>query len=381
MGTEKTSAVIVAAGSGVRMGIDKMLAQLCGKSVIERTVEVFSECNFVDEIVVVSSEKNLDTYTVMLKKFDNVKIVLGGKSRGESVINGLKEASGEFVLVHDGARPLITKEIIASVLKDAETYGAAACAVPCKDSIKSVDEDGFIRKTVERKSVVLMQTPQCFKREELINAYENSLMTETDDCEVAEKMGISIKITEGSYENIKLTTADDMITAASIINKRNTGEGKMRIGTGFDSHRLTENRKLIIGGVEIPFEKGLLGHSDADVLLHAIIDALLGSMALGDIGTHFPDSDDRYKGISSLVLLEKTAELVEENGYTIENIDSTIIIQQPKMAPFIEKMRENIANSLKIDVSQVSVKAKTNEKMGFTGTGEGVEARATVLIK
>lgn len=381
MNVKKTSAVIVAAGSGIRMGKDKMLALLCGKSVIERTVQIFSECDFVDEIVVVSSEKNLEAYSVMLKKFDNVKIVLGGKSRGESVIEGIKAADGEFVLVHDGARPLVTKDIIKNVLKDAQVYGAAACAAACKESIKSVDESGFIKKTVERKSVMLMQTPQCFKREELILAYKNADMTETDDCEVAEKMGISIKITEGSYENIKLTTAEDMLTAASILNKRNAGESKMRIGTGFDSHRLTENRKLIIGGVEIPYEKGLLGHSDADVLLHAIIDALLGSMALGDIGTHFPDSDDRYKGISSLVLLEKVAELVEKNGYEIQNIDSTIIIQQPKMAPFIDKMRENIANALKIDKSLVSVKAKTNEKMGFTGTGEGVEARATVLIK
>ncbi len=381
MDVKRVSAVIVAAGSGTRMGTDKMLALLCGKSVIERTVQVFSECDFIDEIVVVSSEKNLYTYAEMLKKFENIRIVLGGKSRGESVINGLKAASGEFVLVHDGARPLVTKEIIENVLRDAVDYGAAVCAVQCKDSIKGVSEDGFITKTVERKSVMLMQTPQCFKRGELLHAYENAQMTETDDCEVAEKMGISIKITEGSFENIKLTTAEDMITAASIINKRNAGESKMRIGTGFDSHRLTENRKLIIGGVEIPFEKGLLGHSDADVLLHAIIDALLGSMALGDIGTHFPDSDDKYKGISSLVLLEKVAELVEKNGYKIQNIDSTLIIQQPKMAPFIDKMRENIANALKIDISQVSVKAKTNEKMGFTGCGEGVEARATVLIK
>lgn len=381
MQVKKASAVIVAAGSGTRMGTDKMLSNLCGKSVIERTVQVFSECDFIDETVVVSSGKNLEVFAELFEKFDNVKIVLGGKSRGESVVNGIKAAGGEYVLVHDGARPLITKEIIKNVLKDAEIYGAAACAKPCKESIKSVGGDGFIKDTVERKSVMLMQTPQCFKREELISAYKNADMTETDDCQVAEKMGISIKITEGSYENIKLTTVEDMLTAASILNKQVAGEGKMRIGTGFDSHRLTENRKLIIGGVEIPFEKGLLGHSDADVLLHAIIDALLGSMALGDIGSHFPDSDDKYKGISSLVLLEKTAELVEKNGYKIQNIDSTIIIQQPKMAPYIDKMRENIANALKIDVSKVSVKAKTNEKMGFTGMGEGVEARASVLIK
>jgi 2-C-methyl-D-erythritol 2,4-cyclodiphosphate synthase len=154
----------------------------------------------------------------------------------------------------------------------------------------------------------------------------------------------------------------------------------MRIGTGFDTHRLTEGRKLILGGVEIPHDKGLLGHSDADALIHAIIDALFGAAALGDIGTHFPDSDDSYKGISSILLLEKAAEKLRNAGYKIGNIDTTLIVQSPKMAPFIPAMRENIAKALNVDISKVSIKAKSNEHMGFTGRGEGIEARATALI-
>ncbi len=374
------AAIIVAAGSSTRMGFDKMTAKILGKSVIERTVCAFLECTFIDEIIVVCSKENKEAFGMLFKTYGkNIEIVCGGDTRGESVQKGLFATSAKYVLIHDGARPFITKEIIKNVLDDAENFGASVCGVKCKDSVKQVSSDGFINKTIERKNVMLMQTPQCFERERLIEAYKNSDGTETDDCEVLEKSGERIKITEGSYENIKLTTTDDMITAEAIAKKREQVI-KMRIGTGFDSHRLAENRPLIIGGVTIPYEKGLLGHSDADLLIHAIIDALFGAAAIGDIGTHFPDSDEKYKDISSMILLKEAARLIKKEGYEIKNLDATLIIEAPKMAPYITKMRENISNALGIWISQVSVKAKTNEKMGFVGNGEGVEARATVLI-
>lgn len=373
------SAIILAAGSGSRMGTDKMLCPLFGKSVILCTIEKFLQFAGVEEIIVVASENNINIIKEEIKNYsiNNCRIITGGKTRGESSYKGIKEAKGEYVLIHDGARPLVSEEIINSVIEGAIRFGAAAPGCTPKDTIKKV-ENGFVCETYNRSSLVNIQTPQGFKKEIIEKAYENSGFDETDDCAVAEKSGAKVYVAQGSYENIKITTPSDIIIAENIIKKERSAS--MRIGTGFDTHKLTENRKLIIGGVEIPFEKGLLGHSDADVLIHAIIDALLGAVALGDIGTHFPDSDDAYKGISSIELLKCTAKLLCENGFTVSNIDSTIIAQSPKMAPYIMAMRENISKALEIDISLVSVKAKTNEHMGFTGRGEGIEARAVALI-
>ena len=374
------AAIITAAGSGTRMNTDKMLMPLMGKSVILHTVDVFKNCGFFDEIIVLASKDNLDKMKELFEN-DSVTVTVGGATRGESVVSGLKTAKSEFVLVHDGARPFVTKGIIEKTAEECILSECAAVGVASKDTVKTA-VGGIITGTVPRESCILIQTPQGFKRDDLIKAYEKYGTGETDDCGVMEKTGAQIKIIEGSYENLKLTTPEDILTAEKILMKR-TGKKEvcpMRIGTGFDTHRLTEGRDLIIGGVTIPYEKGLLGHSDADVLIHAVIDSLLGAASLGDIGTHFPDTDEKYKGISSIKLLSHTAELIRKAGYKIGNIDTTLIAQAPKMAPYIKEMEENMASALGIDVSQISVKAKSNEKMGFTGRGEGIEARAIALI-
>ncbi len=374
------AAIITAAGSGTRMNTDKMLMPLLGRSVILHTVEVFEKCGFFDEIIVLASKNNIEEISSLLKD-KNVTVTEGGATRGESSLKGVLSAKSEFVLIHDGARPLVTADIIEKTVEECILSGCAAVGVDAKDTIKT-NCDGYITGTVPRESCTLIQTPQGFNRAELKEAYEKFGTEETDDCGVMEKMGAKIRIIEGSYENLKLTTPEDILTAEKILRKR-TGEKEvcpMRIGTGFDTHRLTEGRDLIIGGVNIPYKKGLLGHSDADVLIHAVIDSLLGAAALGDIGTHFPDTDEKYKGISSMKLLSHTAALIEKAGYKIGNIDTTIIAQAPKMAPYIKKMEENLASALGIDISSVSVKAKSNEKMGFTGRGEGIEARAVSLI-
>lgn len=374
------AAIITAAGNGTRMNEDKMLMPLCGKSVILHTVDVFKKCGFFDEIIVLASKNNIDKMKEIFSD-ENVIIAEGGPTRGESVVCGLKIAESEFVLVHDGARPLVTKDIIEKTAEECILSGCCAVGVMSKDTIKT-SADGIITGTVPRETCIMIQTPQAFRRTELIKAYEKYGTGETDDCGVMEKAGAKIKIIEGSYENLKLTTPEDVLSAEKILEKRNGEREKlpMRIGTGFDTHRLTDGRDLIIGGVTIPYEKGLLGHSDADVLIHAVIDSLLGAAALGDIGTHFPDTDEKYKGISSMKLLSHTAELIEKSGYKIGNIDTTLIAQAPKMAPYIKEMEENLASALGIDKSQISVKAKSNEKMGFTGRGEGIEARAVSLI-
>ncbi len=374
------TAIITAAGCGTRMKTDKMLMPLMGKSVILHTAEVFKNCGFFDEIIILASKNNIADMKKLFEN-DSVTVTEGGTSRGESVVCGLMAATSEFVLIHDGARPLITKDIIEKTADECIESGCAAVGVTPKDTVKT-SASGVITSTVPRENCILIQTPQGFNRETLIEAYEKYGTGETDDCGVMEKTGAKIKIVDGSYENLKLTTPEDVLTAEKILTKR-AGKKEvcpMRIGTGFDTHRLTEERDLIIGGVTIPYEKGLLGHSDADVLIHAVIDSLLGAAALGDIGTHFPDTDEKYKGISSMKLLSHTAELIKKAGYKIGNIDTTLIAQAPKMAPYIKEMEENMASALGIDVSQISVKAKSNEKMGFTGRGEGIEARAIALL-
>lgn len=387
MYNDKTvSAVIVAAGNSRRMGRDKMLITLSGKSVIARTAEAFCAAEFIDEIIIVAGEKNILPFKKEMEKHllsEKVRIIKGGESRGESSLLGIKEASGEYVMIHDGARPLVTKNIIENTLKACIETGAAAAGVKSKDTIKEIYPDNIIKNTVPREFAVLIQTPQAFTTENIIEAYEKFGFGETDDCVLMEKLGKRVAIVEGSYENIKLTTDEDILTAEGILKKRGEIKGaeNMRIGTGFDTHRLTVGRKLIIGGTEIPYEKGLLGHSDADVLIHAVIDALFGAAALGDIGSHFPDTDEQYRGVSSMLLLEQAVRLVREEGYEIGNVDTTLITQAPKIAPYIMDMRENMARAMGVEVNLVSVKAKSNEKMGFTGRGEGIEARAVVLLK
>lgn len=375
------SAIIVAAGSGTRMGRDKMLADLCGKPVILRTAEAVSAAKQVDEVIVVASKSNINAVHRILSTAGlTAAVIEGGGTRGESSVRGIKAAKNEFVLIHDGARPLVSAASIEKCIADAEKFGAAALGVSPKDTIKR-SENGFIVQTIPRCDTVLIQTPQVFRRSDILKAYEHyNPSADTDDCSVAERFGLKIRISEGDYENIKLTTPEDILAAETILNKRNGGKAMLRIGNGYDSHRLVSGRKLILGGVEIPFDKGLCGHSDADALLHAVTDALLGACALGNIGLHFPDTDERYRGASSMDLLRKTGEMLAAAGFSVSNIDATIIIQQPKMAPYIDEMRENIAAALGINTGCVSVKAKTNERMGFTGRGEGVEAQASALV-
>ncbi len=357
------------------MGQNKILMKILGKSVLVHTVDAVVNSGICDEIIVVAGRENIALFEEELKG-KNVRIIGGGETRGESAYNGICAASGEFVLIHDGARPLVTEAIIKNTVSAAMKTGAAAAGVVPKDTIKVVSAEKVIEKTIDRSTAILIQTPQVFCREAIKGAYEKFGFGETDDCALMEKAGKKVTVTEGSYENLKLTTAEDVFTATQIM-----GRGvNMRIGTGFDTHKLTEGRDLIIGGVKIPHEKGLSGHSDADVLVHAVIDSLFGAATLGDIGSHFPDTDEKYKGADSIALLREAVMLVREKGYEIGNIDTTIIAQKPKMAPHIEKMRENLACAMGVDVEKVSVKAKTNEKMGFTGREEGIEARAVALL-
>ncbi len=314
-----------------------------------------------------------------------VAVVPGGQERQDSVLQGVETLSPElpYLLIHDGARPFVTPEMVEAVCKDAVAFGAATAAVPSKDTCKLSDGQGFVESTPPRERLMAIQTPQAFEREMYLYALrkaQSAGVSYTDDCQLIEAAGGRVRLTQGDYKNIKLTTPEDRVTARAYLGEQKE-EKTMRIGSGYDVHKLVEGRKLILGGVDVPYEKGLLGHSDADVLAHAIADALLGAAALGDIGKLFPDNDPQYEGADSLVLLGRVCALLVEKGYSIGNIDATVIAQRPKLAPHIPQMRENLAKACGIASSQVSVKATTEEGLGFTGSGEGIAASAVCLLE
>ena len=381
------SAVLVAAGSSTRMGFDKLRFDLGGESVLRRSVRAFEECPLVSEIVLVAGNNAdwLRAETADCTK--TVRIVRGGATRAESARNGVLAAKGELVAVHDAARPFVSRTVIEAAIQGAAEWGAAAPAVPVKDTVKlagagngkETPENCLVEATPDRNCLYAVQTPQCFDRQAYLAALDElppeQFLRLTDDCSLFEQTGRTVRLTRGDYSNLKITTREDLPRPAD------KGVKQMRVGHGYDVHRLVEGRKLILGGVEIPFEKGLLGHSDADVLVHAVMDAVLGAAALGDIGKHFPDTDPAYAGADSLALARAVAELLKKEGWRVENIDATLLCQRPKLAPHIPAMRENLAAAFGVEAGAVSVKATTEEHLGFTGEGLGIAAHAVALIE
>lgn len=381
-------AVIVAAGASSRMGgkRSKTLEELGGRPAICRPLEVLAACGPVEEIVVVCREEDMEQMArAVALSGTAARLVAGGPERQDSVRRGVEALDPwlEYVLIHDGARPLVSREVVLQVCRDAEAYGAATAAVPSKDTCKLLGEDGFVEGTPPREKLYAVQTPQAFRRDMYLYALgraEEQGKRYTDDCQLIEEAGGRVKLSPGDYRNLKLTTPEDL-TVLRALAEQEGKERTMRIGYGYDVHRLTQGRKLILGGVEIPFEKGLLGHSDADVLTHAAADALLGAAALGDIGHLFPDTDPKYAGADSLELLREVCRVVGERGYALGNLDCTLIAQRPKVAPYIGQMRENLAWACGADPDRVSVKATTEEGLGFTGSGEGMAASAVCLLE
>lgn len=385
------AAVIVAAGSGRRMGagINKVFLPLLGEPVIVRTVRAFASSGLFGSVVVVTGADDLPAMEKLMAEYGlSVRLCAGGADRQESVRRGLEAlpADTELAAVHDGARPLVTREIILRTLESARSRGSGVAAVPLKDTVKRVTQDGLVAETPDRATLRAVQTPQTFPYAAIRAAHEAHRADSaraTDDAALLEADGLPVCLTEGSPENIKVTTPEDMDLAERILLRREgreKGEKAVRIGHGYDVHRLTEGRRLILCGVEVPYALGLLGHSDADVALHALMDALLGAAALGDIGRHFPDTDERYRGADSGELLDRVVALLKEADYAPVNADVTIICQRPKLATYIPAMRENVARHLGIPADCVNVKATTTERLGFEGEGLGISSHAVCLI-
>ncbi len=366
-------AIIVAAGRGKRLGssLPKQFLKVRGRTILEMSVEAFEQNKYVDEIFVAANADYCELTEKLCRGFSKLKkIVAGGAERQDSVRAALDCLRGEngIVLVHDAARPFVSEAVINAVIEGTADFGAAIPTVPAKDTIRQVDGTGS--RTLQRETLARVQTPQGFRISLLKHAFEKAQaegFLGTDDASLVERMGINISMVQGENANRKITTREDL-------------ETEMRIGTGYDVHRLVEGRPLVLCGEQIPYEKGLLGHSDADVALHALMDAMLGAAGLGDIGKHFPDTDERYRGISSMKLLQKTAELLREAGYFLGNADITIIAQRPKIAGYIPKMRANIAEIMNCDENKINIKGTTTEKLGFVGREEGIASEAVCIL-
>ncbi len=370
------AAVIVAAGASRRMGFDKLAARVPGGTVLERSVRAFDAHPLIGALVLVAGENRAAVEAAAARCEKPVRVVAGGATRAASVRAGVEAVAADFIAIHDAARPFVTPEVITAALETAFRTGAAAPAVPVKDTVKAA-ENGLVRETPPRGTLFAVQTPQCF-RTSLYRQALAAVNTEdvTDDCSIVERAGFPVALTPGDYANYKITTPDDLPARGAAREER-----PMRVGHGYDVHRLVEGRALILGGVRVPFEKGLLGHSDADVLTHAVMDALLGAAALGDIGKLFPDTDPAYAGADSVALLRCVAALLAEKGWAVENADATVICQAPRLAPHIAAMRENLAAAMGVSPARVSVKATTEERLGFTGAGAGVAAHCVCLLR
>ncbi len=371
------SVVIVAGGNGSRMGRPKQMLPLAGKPVLVRTIEAFKNTSGVEEIIVVTPLQNRP---LLNQYFTGLIFADPGHTRLESVKHGFEKVSSvaDVVAVHDGARPLVSPECIATCVQAAREDGAAVLAVPVKDTTK-IGANGFVSKTLDRGTLWAAQTPQAYRREILAKAltqFGNEIEA-TDESQLVEKMGVKVRLVPSDYKNNKITTPEDLIFAEALLNHQTI----YRTGFGFDLHRLEPGRKFIIGGVEIPHSKGFLGHSDGDLVLHALCDAVLGALCAGEIGILFPPTDPSIKGISSVTITKKVLEIVREHRAQVVHLDATIITQEPKIKPHYEEVRKSLATIFEMPLEDVSFKSKSHEHVGEIGRGEAAMCHAVATVK
>ena len=390
-----TYALIPAAGRAARFNTEgagegnKVFAPLMGRPLLRWTAQAFADRPGIDGIVVVAGAGEVSRCREALDGLDKLlAIIPGGETRQASVAIGLFTLGGaadDLVLVHDGARPLVTPAIITRCLEGAQEFGNAVAALPVSDTLKAADDAQTVQRTVDRGGLWAVQTPQAFHMATLFDAHitaRDQGWTGTDEASLVERFGDEpVHLVLGAPDNFKVTHPADLALAEAVLRAR-SGEdmAQTRIGFGYDIHPLVEGRPLMLGGVAVPSPRGLDGHSDADVLLHALCDALLGAAGLPDIGNLFPNTDAAYKGISSLELLRQVRERVGAAGYSVGNVDLTLIAEAPKISAHVPQMRTLIAECLRIQPARVGIKATTNEGLGSLGRGEGIAAHAVAAI-
>jgi 2-C-methyl-D-erythritol 4-phosphate cytidylyltransferase/2-C-methyl-D-erythritol 2,4-cyclodiphosphate synthase len=383
------TAIIAAGGRGVRLGADrpKQFLEIGGQSILDLSLQAIAASDLIDEIVVALPDDHVAATAGAwaTRSAKPLTFVAGGDRRQDSVANAFARTSPDarIVVIHDAARPFVTSEIIARTVTAAEACGAAIAAIPVRDTVKQVGDAVAgggrpIRSTIARDTVFLAQTPQAFRLDVLSRALESGKNIEaTDEAMLVERLGLPVHVVAGDPRNIKVTTPEDLAAARRLADH---ASALVRIGTGYDLHRLVAGRPLILAGVHIPFALGLDGHSDADIVCHAVTDAILGAAAAGDIGRLFPDTDPAWKGADSIALLKGAIERVTSLGYRVSNVDVTVIAQKPKLLPHLDAMRANLAAALQVDQSAVSVKGKTNEGVDSMGRGESMACHAVALL-
>lgn len=388
--TSDVGVVIVAAGKGLRLGADlpKQYLPLGRVPILRRTVEAFAGHPRIGPIVVVHGPDQAGICRETLTGMENIHYCVGGATRRASVRGGLEVlgtlvAGDAIALIHDAARPFVSFDVMDRVIDGACAHGAAIPAIAPVDSVKSLGPDGTVGGSVDRDGLRLAQTPQGFRLDLILRAHDetSSEWDASDDAALAESIGVSVQFVDGDGMNDKITHDWQYRAAEARLN----GQATFRVGNGFDVHRLGTREDGIEGvflcGIHIPHSRALIGHSDADVALHALTDAILGAMGLGDIGDHFPPSDPQWKGTPSDLFLTHAANLVREAGAEIMNCDLTILCERPKIAPHRAAMRDNVARLLDLPVARISVKATTTERLGFTGREEGIACQATVSVR
>lgn len=388
----RIAVIIVAAGRGHRFGgeMPKQYLEVHQQPLVRHAVQAFLDHPAIDLILPVIHPDDADILANALGGLDYLEPVAGGAARQDSVRNGLEglaSSAPDYVLVHDAARPMVAPALIDRVIEALQDTSGVIPGIAVVDTLKRADDDGIITDTVSRDGLWRAQTPQGFKYADLLAAHRSAIGQElTDDAAVMEASGYRVAVVLGDENNIKVTTPDDLMRMEEIMSD-DSAQAKLvrspsfRIGSGYDVHKLGPGDHVTLCGVKITSERALIGHSDADVALHAVTDAVFGAIADGDIGSHFPPTDSQWRGASSDQFLAYACERMRERGFELSNIDLTIICEKPKIGPHRDAMRARLAEIAQIDVSCVSVKATTTERLGFTGRGEGIAAEAVIIIE
>ena len=355
---------------------------LRGRSVLEWSVRALLAAPDISEVVVAlpgDVAAAPPPFLVDGADASRITIVEGGARRQDSVARAFERVppSADLIVIHDAARPLVSQALIERTVRAAAETGAAIAAMPASDTVKRV-AGGRVVGTLRREEIALAQTPQAF-RAEVLRAALALADDATDEAALAERAGYAVRVVDGDPQNLKVTTPADLAMAERLLDAP-APEVRLRIGNGYDLHRLVTGRPLVLGGVTIPFEKGLLGHSDADAVAHAVTDAILGAAGAGDIGRHFPDTDAAWKAADSLDLLTRAAALIRQQGYRVVNVDLVIVAERPRMAPYVPEMTARLARALGVDAARVSIKGKTNEGVDSMGAGASIAVHAVALI-
>ena len=384
------SAIIAAGGRGARLGGDrpKQFLPLGGRPILQRSVEAFALHDRIAEVIVaLPSDLVADVPDYLKTGRTPIAVIDGGARRQDSVANAfaLVADRADVVVIHDAARPLVSADLIRRTLDAAVEHGAAIAAQPATDTVKRGDADGVIVGTLPRGEIFLAQTPQAFRVAVLRDALALApgSVEATDEAALAERAGHRVRLVAGDAQNMKITTSDDLALAERVIGPpapEPSGATALRIGNGYDLHRLVEGRPLMLGGVVIPFDKGLVGHSDADAVCHAVTDAILGGAGEGDIGRHFPDTDAAWKNADGLTLLARAVQIIGAAGFSVVNVDVVVIAERPKLLPYIDDMRTSLARVLGVTVDRVGVKGKTNEGVDSIGAGASIAVHAAALL-